>query len=257
VIAFGSADYLREQIVEFGSTFSARVRATSYFKVYAAYLALVLLSFLVGRRRLHATPLLLFLAFGYLSTDAVRFTAWLAFAGSWVLAHNLASLAAPDRHARVRVATVLLLAAAVFVVFRGDVRGKRIGFRDASPMSEAAVEFVRRAGIRGNVFNAFNQGDSLIYHFYPAIHVAIDSRLDAYGEAYYLAYRRMEGRSYKQLGPPALLSGFLDRHAVNAIVTRPFDYRNWEDAGHASALMSSGWRLAFADERTVILTRHR
>lgn len=255
VLTFGRADYLHEQIVEFGSTFAERVRATPYFKVYAAYLGLLLCSFVLGRRKLRTTPLLLFLAFGYLSTDAIRLAAWLALAGCWALAHNLSAVTWPDRRRFALALTALLLAGTVLVAVRGDVRRKRIGFRDESPMSAATIDFIRRAGIRGNVFNGFNQGDPLIFHFYPDIRVVIDSRIDAYGESYYLWYRKLEGRSYKQLGPPGMLLDFLDRHGVHAIVTRPFDYWNWEEAGHLSALMSSGWRLVYADERTVILTR--
>jgi hypothetical protein len=255
--SFSQADYLREHIVEFGSTFGERVRAQPYFKVYLAYLAVVLVSFLVGRRRVTATSLLLCLCFGCLSTDAVRFTAWFAIVGAHALAHNLAGLAATRARRRV-VASALAMALAAgtaVVAARGDVRGKPIGFRDMSPMSPGAIEFIRQAGIAGNVFNTFSHGDQLVYHFYPTIKVAIDSRIDAYGEAYHLRYRSLCGRSYKLLAPPQELLAFLDGYEVNTIVTRHFDYNNWGRKGHVAALLHGGWKIAFMDPSTVILRR--
>jgi hypothetical protein len=202
-----------------------------------------------------ATPLLLFLAFGFLATDAIRFTAWLAIAGAWILAHNLRSLELFRRRATAVVLALALAAGSGAVLVRGDVRGRHVGFDDAAPMSEAAIAFLQRHGIAGNVFNAFNQGDQLVHHFYPRMRVVIDSRLDAYGEAYYLWYRTLEGRSYRQLGTPPVLLDFLDRHAVNTIVTRPGDLANWSRKGHLAALAATGWRQAYADARTVILRR--
>ncbi len=256
-ISFGGADWLRDHIVEFGSTFDERVRSQPYFKVYLSYLAVVILSFAVGWRRVTATSLLLFLGFGYLSTDAIRFTAWFALAGAYVLGRNLKDLArAGAGRTSLAVAVAATLVAGTWVVAsRGDVRGHPVGFRNFAPMTEKAIEFVRSSGIEGNVFNAFSHGDQLVYHFYPRIEVVIDTRIDAYGEAYYRRYASLSGRSYKLLGAPGDLTAFLDRYGVNAIVTRPFDYNNWVEKGHVGALEQDGWKVVFLDDSTVVLRR--
>jgi len=257
VVSIGQADWLRDNIVEFGATFDARVRSQPYFWVYIAYLGVVLLSFAAGRRRLDGTSLVLLLFFGWMSIRSVRYTAWFALAGTYVLASNFAS-ADRSRTAERKLAMagiVALLAGIAIVAARGDVRGHRIGFRNEAPMSPQALEFVRTSTIAGNVFNTFSHGDQLIHAFYPRIRVVIDSRTDAYGEAYYMRYLAMCGRSFKRLGPSADLIAFLDRNAVNTIVTRPLDFKNWSDKGHVHALERAGFSLAFADTTTLVLRR--
>ena len=256
-IAFSQARYLRDNIVEFGATLSERVRTQSYFWCYAVLLALVLLSFIPARRRLDGTAVVLTLAFGALSLDAIRFTGWFALVATYVLAHNLADIGRSYAGQR-RLATfgiAALAAGCVIAAVHGDVRGHRIGFRNEAPMSAAALDFVRTASIEGNVFNTFSHGDQLIHAFFPKIRVAIDSRVDAYGEAYFLKYRSLYGRSFRALGPPQDLLDFLDRYHVDTIVTRPLEFQNWTDKGHAEALAQSRWNVVFEDETTVIMRR--
>jgi hypothetical protein len=258
-LEFSRADWLRDFIVEFGSTFDERVRRQPYFAVYAAYLGLVLLSFVRARGRLDGTSIVLTVAFGWMSLDAIRFTAWFALAGTWALGHNLAHLGrGPAGVRRLAIAGIIALAAGIgIVVARGDVRGHPVGFGNEAPMSAAALEFLRASGVEGNVFNTFSHGDQLIHAFYPRIRVVIDSRIDAYGEDYYKSYLALVGRSYRALGPPADLLAFLDRHDVHAIVTRPLDFGNWTEKGHGEALARAGWNVVFADAGTVVLRRPR
>ncbi len=253
----GQADFMRQNIVEFGSTFDERIRATFYFKIFLFYFSVLFFSFASSRKRTSFIALLLFLAFGYYSLDTIRFTAWLGIVGAYILAQNLAGFV-EDRTSRIALSAVLavvLIAATLTIVQKGNVRGKPIGFRNMSPMTIGALDFIRSSGIEGNVFNAFKLGDQLVYHFYPKILVTIDSRVDAYGEEYYQNYRSMCGRSYKQLGDPEKLLGFLDRYTVNAIITRPFDFNNWRTKNHLSKLFSRDWKLVFTDEEVVILRR--
>jgi hypothetical protein len=257
VLAVGRADWLRDNIVEFGATFDPRTTSQPFFWVYVVYAGAVLASLVAGRRRVDGTSLILVLIFGWMSIRSIRYTAWFALAGTYVVAQ---SLAAPRRalatERRIAAAGIVVLLAGLGVVAaRGDVRGHRVGFRNEAPMSEAALEFVRSAGIEGNVFNTFSHGDQLVHAFYPRIRVAIDSRTDAYGEAYYLRYRALCGRSFKALGPPGDLLAFIDRHDVRAIVTRPVDFKNWSDKGHVDALAGRGWYVAFSDPTTLVLRR--
>jgi len=249
---FSRLAYLRNNIVEFASTFGEQARGAPYFPVYVAY-ALILIA-VVGIlwRRLDGTAFLLLILFGGMSADAVRFTAWLALAGTYAAGRALAGV--PGR--KLAPLGIALSALGIIVVLaRGDVRGHRVGFRNEAPMSEAAVAFVRDHGIAGNVFNTFSHGDQLIFHFYPKIRVVIDSRIDAYGEGYYLKFRDLCGRSYKALGPPEDLIAYLARYGVRTIVTRPLDFKNWSDKGHVAALEKQGFSLVYADPTTVILTR--
>jgi len=88
------------------------------------------------------------------------------------------------------------------------------------------------------VFNSYAYGDQLVYHFYPKLRVTIDSRVDAYGEEYYRAYRRLSGRNELLFAAPTELLEFLDKNQVQTIVVRTHDLSNWVKHGHASALVA-------------------
>jgi hypothetical protein len=250
-LAFSRAAYLRSNIVEFGSTFGEQTRQAPYFWVYVAYAIVVLVAAAWKRSRVDGTSLVLLAIFGWMSVDAIRFTAWFAIAGTYVLGRAMAGDPSEATQRRWSLAgTVAVAVAIVIVLARGDVRGHRVGFRDESPMSPEALRFVRDASIGGNVFNTFSHGDQLIWAFYPRLRVVIDSRIDAYGEAYYLRYRALCGRSFKALGPPSDLTAFLSRYGVDTIVTRPLDFKNWSDKGHVTALEAAGFSVVFADPST-------
>jgi len=255
--ATGQADWLRDNIVEFGPTFDERSRVALYFWVYLAYLGVVLASAVSHRRRIDGTSILLLAVFGWMSLESIRYTAWFALAGAYVLAHTLSELgrAVARQRAVVFLGITALMVGIVTAATHGDVRGHRIGFRNEAPMSPEAVRFVRDAEVSGNVFNTFSHGDQLVHDFYPKIRVVIDSRTDGYGEAYYLRYRALCGRSFKALGPPAELLEFLDRYAVNTIITRPIEFKNWMDKGQGDALERSGWAIAYGDPTTIVLRR--
>lgn len=258
-VAFGRARWLRGQIVEFASTFGDRTREAPYFWVFVAYAGVVVAAAARGWRRLNGISIVLLAVFGWMALDAIRFTAWFALVTTYVLARVSSGLAddpARERHwARWGIAA--LAVGIVVTAAHGDVRGHRIGFRNEAPMSPAAIEFVRSHGISGNVFNSFSHGDQLIREFAPRIKVVIDSRIDAYGEAYYEKYASLCGRSYKALGPPDELLAHLARYGVTTIVTRPLDFKNWQDKGQAEALDRAGWSVAYSDPTTLILRRDR
>ncbi len=253
------SDYLRENIVEFAPTFGPLIRGRLYFWIYLLFAGAVLLSFLRplwdGERRVSATALLLLLVFGGLSVDASRFIAWFAIAGGYLLALNLEGWARQPRSAdRLgRMLLAVLAVATALVALRGNVNGRRISLAEGAPLSAEALSFLREAEIEGNVFNAYAYGDQLVYHFYPRIRVTIDSRI--YREDYYLRYRTLSGRSARRLAAPEQLIGFLDRYAIDTIVTRPYDYRNWQRKNYRPALERAGFATAYLDDSTIILRR--
>ncbi len=253
----GQADFIRENILEFAPTFGEQMRGRLYVKIYVVFLSVVALSFAVARKRVSAVSVVLFVVFGYLSVDAVRYTAWFAVASAYVLARNLrgAPSKRDSRTALAVIASLVLLGSVATVLERGNVMGKPLGFEDMSPLPSEAIEFIEREGIQGNVFNAYRFGDQLVYQFYPRIRVVIDSRNDAYGERYYLQYRSLSGRSFKRLAPAEELVGFLDRYRIDTIVTLPHDFRNWEAKGYLPPLERAGWEVTFDRSDTLVLQR--
>ncbi len=253
----GQADFLRHNIVEFMPPLGGPLRDAFYVKLYLAFAALVLLSFAFGWRRSRALCVLLVLCFGVLSLRSSRFIAWFGLAGSAALAVNLGHVAATGtaRRAAASALALLLGLSAVVVFQRGNVNGMRVGFTDLSPLPAEAIDFIREADLRGNVFNAYDLGDQLVYHFHPQLRVVIDSRSDAYGPRYYRYYRSLSGRNARLLAPPEELTAFLDEHGVDILIVRHLDAYNWKAKGHLAALAARGFRVIYRDRAVLILRR--
>jgi hypothetical protein len=45
------------------------------------------------------------------------------------------------------------------------------------------VEFIKRHGLEGTIFNEYIDGGPLIYGLYPSVRPLMDSRIDVYGDA--------------------------------------------------------------------------
>src|SRR6267142_1371632 len=99
--------------------------------------------------------------------------------------------------------------------------------------------------IEGNVFNSYVLGAQLIHDYYPRLRPMIDSRIDAYGERYFL-YTVHLG-----VNEEALLD-FIQRYDVSYFLLTwgEFNYR----IGTMPRLRE-GWRIRFADQRAVLLER--
>jgi hypothetical protein len=144
----------------------------------------------------------------------------------------------------------------ILIASEGNVRGMPVGLQDRSPLPEEAITYLRDAKISGNVFTSYALADQIVYHFYPQIRVSIDSRNDAYGEAYYLKHRSLTGRSRPMLAPVEELLEFLETNNVRTIVTRPFDFGNWRAAGFLPRLEELGWQITYTDDRSIVLRRY-
>jgi hypothetical protein len=256
VLLLSTSDYFKENIYEWLPVWDSHIRRAPYFWVLLAHALLVLGSVAVGARRLTPRLVLLLVVFGALALEATRYVAWWMLVSTSVLAYTLPRPRLSPRAARLATLglAAVLVGASALVVRIGNVRGYPPGFEMWTPLPPDALHFLRDSGVKGNVFNSYNHGDQLVYHFYPAVRVAIDTRVDAYGEDYYRRYRSLSGRSARRLGEPEELMAFLDRYDVTWIVTRPFDYRNWTVKGHARVLAERGWREVYRDPATVILT---
>jgi hypothetical protein len=256
--ALSQAGFVRRHIVEFAATFDPRIQDFFYVNFTYACMMAVLFSFAVARRRTTATAVLLCAAFAVIALQAIRYAAWLGVASTYIMGVNLGGVGMSPRGRRAFTVTLslLLLAGLLLVVAEGNVRGMPVGLQDRSPLPTAAVDYLRSAGITGNVFTSYALADQIVYHFYPEIKVSIDSRNDAYGEAYYLKHRSLTGRSRPLMAPVEDLLDFLETNNVRTIVTRPFDFSNWREAGFLPRLEEVGWKVAYNDERSIVLRRY-
>ena len=109
----------------------------------------------------------------------------------------------------------------------------------------AAADYLEANGIHGNAFNSYDTGGYLVYRFYPAIRVAMDSRNDVYGEELYRQYGRA-------LHDQRSLAAMLER------IDASFILLDWRTQGSELAPMVrrlGDWRLVFFDDRQALYLR--
>ncbi|MGE4609019.1 MAG: hypothetical protein AAEJ52_19975, partial [Myxococcota bacterium] len=112
------SEFIRENVWEWQSVFHPRFRREPFLLVFAFTISLVVLSGVVGRRKLRATPILLVIAFLPLALTAIRHVPWFEIMASFFLAHTLGQSALPRRWnapLALAVATVLFVGTAVVV----------------------------------------------------------------------------------------------------------------------------------------------
>jgi len=106
---------------------------------------------------------------------------------------------------------------------------------------KAAIEFVRRAGITGNVFNSFNFGGYLIFSGIPTF---IDGRMPPYSDDF--VRRTFEAIQLADIDDSLRL---LDEYKVNWVILRPVEPLT-------KALARSGlWNEVYSDKYAVVFLR--
>jgi hypothetical protein len=127
----------------------------------------------------------------------------------------------------------------------GNARGSFPYFSPSHNFSEPMIAMIERDSMRGNVFNSYELGAELVYRAYPRLRPSIDSRIDSYGDDYYMSLTTI-------LVDEPRLSRFLTTHDVNymLLLWRDFNYLKG-----MKSLQDAGWRTEFADHKAVLLTR--
>jgi hypothetical protein len=117
--------------------------------------------------------------------------------------------------------------------------------RNFSPM---LIEYLDNPQLRGNVLNSYALGSELVYRYYPRLRPAIDSRVDLYGEQYFVRLLALNTDE-------DALRRFVDRYAVGYILLLwpEFD----QGIRRMPHIRDDGWRIMFADHKVVVLGRTR
>ncbi|MGE4605493.1 MAG: hypothetical protein AAEJ52_01990, partial [Myxococcota bacterium] len=249
------SDFMRENIWEWKSPFHPRFHHEPFFYVFVSTVVLIVVSGVVGRRKLRTTPILLVVIFFPLALGTMRHIPWFELVASYFLAHTLGQSALPRRWnapLALAVATVLFVGTAV-VVKEGNTVGRRPGFHNGAPIKSAAIEHIRNSDISGNVLHSYSYGDQLAYYFYPRIRIAMDTRI--YSEKYYREFRSVSGGNPTLQTEPEKLRDYLERYDVRTIVTKPLNLRVWSGVGHYPVFESLGFKGVYFDRETVILQR--
>lgn len=244
---FAQFEVTRASIVEWQSTFSPLFVRMRGFWAYVGLLALCVTVIIVRRKNMRAADILLLLAFGYLSTDRQRYIVWFALVSLYVLARVMGPLTLAPLAARRLLVLVLVLAlAGTGMLLRfGNLQGQYPYSAPGRKVTPELIAYVDSQGLRGNVFNSFDLGAELIYHFYPRLRPTIDSRIDAYGQTYY--------RYFSELySDERLLLDFIKYYDVRYMLLLRWEY---EHIRQMPRLRKSGWQVLFSDSRLVLLGR--
>ncbi len=198
-------------------------------------------------RALTATDVLLFLAFGALALQRNRHIVWFVFVDLAVCAHVIGQRGwALRAEARARAAVLVLALAGICICARtGNVRGDFLYAalsEDFTPTMQASLA---DPGLSGNVFNSYELGAELAYRDWPRLKPSIDSRIDSYGDAYFLAHERL-------LSDEQGLTSFLAAHGVNHMLLLRRDF------GSISRMpgIRAQWHVRSSDRKMLLLERN-
>jgi hypothetical protein len=214
-------------------------------------LGLLLLLALGTARPVPWRDLVVLLPLVHLGFQAIRNTPLLVIVATPILGRAVASCArthwprlpALGRGAVAAAALGFVLSACSLVAgSRQPVRvldAFRPAFGVADTLPAGAVEFLRREGRRGTLWNEYVWGGYLIWHLYPELRVSIDGRMAVYGPA-----RFVEHLTVTELGPG--WQDVLARLEVNAAVVRT-------GSPLVAALRASGWLVRYEDRIATVL----
>jgi hypothetical protein len=243
---FSRWELTRLTIVEWLPTFSEYFMQSNAFAVYVYLLLLCGAAVVAFRRRLAAADVLLLAAFFALSTDRLRHVVLFALVAVYVVARLTGPryAGAPERRPLALLIAAIALSGG-WVAQKGNLFGAYPYYTASNNFSEPMIDFIAERRLKGNVLNSFALGAELIYRFYPDLRPSIDSRIDAYGEAY------SAHMDYILINEAALLE-FIGRYDVRYMLLLHSEFNNIRGM---KGLQQSGWRMLIADHRMVLLER--
>ena len=131
----------------------------------------------------------------------------------------------------------------VVVVLALAVNGRVAYSFDPKIKPMAAIEFLKKEKIPGNMFNNDEFGDCLIYAASPMYKVFIDGRLDMYGTDHFKEYRKVT--SFKQGWEKVI-----DKYNISWII---FDT---DTALSRHLLIDKDWKLIYSDKVASIYVKN-
>ena len=255
--AMSGGSVLAEWIGEFRPPFEVGLPVIA--RAWVVMLVLTAASFLLNVRRWRLGQLVAVLVFGLLSTRAFRNVAlfvWVAVpaiaanAGGWWTARQQSAAGVRARAAGLTVAVAVALFAAFVMTNRFS---KLLNLENEFGLGvsrlrvpDEAFAFARGVGLGERPFNCFSVGGYLAWSLFPAQHIFIDGRTQAYPESFFREYFHV----------------FEDPRAWNALADRygadwAFLYHYWADRHPLVRYMAAGhgWRLVYFDETTSLFVR--
>jgi hypothetical protein len=246
VFTLSASEVTKFAIYEWQPTLSPGFMSDRPFAIFVFACLLTATVMVWQRNRLRPTSVLLFLLFLAMALTRLRHVVFFGFAAAVVCAMVI------GRDKRPRLERGILAGALLFAVLGtglavqyGNARGSYPFHSPSHNFSEPMVSVLGSKALSGNVFNSYELGAELIYRAYPRLKPSIDSRIDSYGDEYFMTVATM-------LVDEPRLNAFLDHYGVDHMLLL---WRDFEYIKNMHSLQANGWRMKFADHKMVFLTR--
>jgi hypothetical protein len=245
-LTLSASEVTKTFIDEWTPTLSHHFMVRPAFTIFICALVMTLAVAVTFRRRMTVTDALLLLAFAFLALQRNRFIVLFGFVALVVCAR----LIGPWSQRPGRERTLLLAATGIagvgvaLVLSFGNASGAYPYMASSTNFTEPMADRLSRPELKGNVFNSYELGAELIYRAYPRLKPSLDSRIDSYGDTYFMLQQEL----------------FINERLLKEFV-RDYDVRYmlllWRDFERLKKLktLQVDWRVNYADHKAVLLER--
>ena len=245
-LTLSTSDVTKAFINEWNATLAEPFVSSRRFVIFA--LALTGAAALVVWRRDHVrwSDLFVMTAFAALALQRQRFVVLFGFAALLPCARAIGLRPAPAVERRLLMAATSLSAVGLALALQfGNAYSAYPYFASTNAFTEPMLARLQSPSTRGNVINSYELGGELIYRAWPRLKPSLDSRIDSYGDRYFLAMQEL--MIYEDR-----LRSFVDHYDVRYMLLL---WRDFESIKPMGKLQADGWRMEFSDHKAVLLSR--
>jgi hypothetical protein len=156
-----------------------------YFELFSVVFLLISTHIAISKRRItHAVSVLLALAFVILGYRAIRGIPVFAFFMVPVMAIYIFEYLKQKNSDFIKYAVAAIIFVTLIPGHVFSMKGSAFGF-GLAPNVNVSADFMKQNNIKGPIFNNYDIGGYLIYHFYPEEPVFVDNRPEAYSVSFF------------------------------------------------------------------------
>ncbi len=251
VMALGHAFWLHSIIIEWVPPYTEEfiVRFREAFIFYFGYTLIFLVCLCLNYKKLKLSDYVLAAAFFLLSLTAQRHIVIFCLVTTLIAAKALQNRLKSQKAqvALSAMALVWVVGMTFYTYHFGNAVGEKPGIEKRIYLSDEARRFIETNKIEGNVINSYSVGGELIFHYFPKIKVAIDSRIDGYGLNAWNEYVSLSR-------DPEILAHYLKKYHIEHLILLPNDFYLFVTR---TADAWPDWKVIYSDPSIVIASRPR
>ena len=243
----GESEELRNRTSEYASPITIGLEMGKMLPFYWGFILLAMFTLTKAIRKPHFTPLLVILFLGGLSLKAFRYIPFFMLYAAPYVALGLTRLTASIKLPTTSLYGVLLVGA-LFMLGDGVRHGKAFQSGvQANRFPQGAVDFMKRSGLAGKVFNAYTWGGYLTWYLNPQIKVFIDGRN--------LDIQRFRDYTHILWATPYGLQQLELNHFDFVLIPHSNIFTGEKYNLNAYLLQSPQWRMIYRDQSGYLFSR--